>query len=193
MDLNEKMIKIRLKELLEGKTTYPTWTTNSIYPLQTIEKGENILVFYQTKTNKKISRTFPAEIILTPQLIYVMGFLKGEGPTSLGKSNYRRFTITNTDLAIIKITLNELEKCGLFSKAQLIDKSIHLIHHTITDEEVIKHWSTGLNIPERKFKCFKGKPGRNPYGVCHVYISNVLLRRVIDAIHEETFLKIRNK
>lgn len=182
-------MKINLKQLLKEKKTYPSWTTNSVYPLKVEEVNNEILVYYNTKANHKISRIFPAEIELTPKLTYVFGFLKGEGPTSLGKSNYRRFTITNTDPLILNITLTELENSTLFKKEEIIDKSIHLMHHTKSDEEVIKYWSNKLNLPEKKFKCFKAKPGRNAFGVCHVFISNVLLRRVIDVIHEEIFLK----
>jgi hypothetical protein len=181
-------MKIDLKKLIVGKITYPSWTTNSTYPLKYEENNSCIFIYYITKTNKRILREFPKEIFFTPHLIYVFGFLKGEGSTALGKSNYRRLTITNTDDVILKITLNELEKSGLFKTKNIINKSIHISHHTKDDEEVLKYWSKKLNLPIEKFKCFELKAGRNPYGVCHIYISDVLLRRVVDIIHEEIFL-----
>ncbi|MBU2634283.1 MAG: hypothetical protein KJ674_03490 [Nanoarchaeota archaeon] len=177
--------KINIKNLVKGKITYPSWITNSTYSLKTKYKGNNILVYYITKSNRQISRNFPKEINLTHRLSYVFGFLKGEGPTSLGKSNYRRFTITNSDPNIIKITLEELEKHNLFQKSHLIDKSIHLLHHQESNKKVIKYWSQKLNLPENKFKCFSDEKRTSKFGVCHVYISDVLLRRIIDLIHEK--------
>ena len=182
-------MKINVKKLLIGKETYPSWATGSTYQIESKETNDKLIVYYKTKTNKIISRIFPKTIRLTPNLIYVLGFLKGEGPTSLGKSNYRRFTITNTDPKILLICLNELEKCGLIEKSQLIDNSFHIIHHTKSDKESIEFWTKKLQLPTSKFKCFYGKPGRNKYGVCHIYIRDVLLRRVIDIVHEEIFLK----
>jgi hypothetical protein len=90
---------------------------------------------------------------------------------------------------MISMTLSESDNSNLFKKSSLIDKSIHIMHHTKPNEEAVKYWSDMLRLPLAIFKCFKAKPGRNPFGVCHVYISNVLLRKVIDMIHEEIFLK----
>ena len=177
--------KIKINELVEGRLTYPNWTTNSTYPLKTKDYGEDIIIYYKTKGNRKISRFFPKEINLTHRLSYVFGLLKGEGSTSLGKSNYRRFTITNADYRIINLILEELDKNNLFKKSNLIDKSIHLLHHTELKNKVIDYWSKKLNLPKRKFKCFDDKSKTSPFGVCHVYISDVLLRRIIDLIHDE--------
>lgn len=182
-------MKIHIKELIKNKCSYPSWTTSSSYPLKYKEFNNECQIYYMTKSNKKITRTFPKIIKLTPILAYVFGFLKGEGPTSLGKSNYRRLTITNTDPIIMGLTLKELEKAGLFRTAQLTKNSSHIMHHTKTDLESTQFWSDKIKLPKSKFKCFKAKPGRNPFGVCHIYISDVLLRRIIDLIHE----KICNK
>lgn len=114
-----------------------------------------------------------------------MGLLRGEGSTSLGKSNYRRFTISNSDSKVINLILGELDKNNLFKKSNLIDKSIHLIHHIEPKNKVINYWSKKLNLPESKFKCFDDKSKTSPFGVCHVYISDVLLRRIVDLIHSQ--------
>ncbi len=188
-----EMEVIYLDKIVEGKNTYPNWTTGSVYIIKTEERSSKLKVFYYTKSNKIVSRLFPINIQLTPKLAYVFGFLKGEGSTSRSKANYRRFTITNSDYKIMRIVLEELDKSELFHKSNLINKSIHLAHHTKLDEEVIEYWSKGLDLPKEKFKCFKSHPGRNPYGVCHIYISDVLLRRVIDIIHEEVFSKEKSE
>ena len=177
--------KINLKKIVEGHVTYPSWTTNSIYTIKIEENEKNALVYYTIKTNKKISRIFPKEISLTPRLMYILGILKGEGSNALGKSNYRRFTITNSDSNVIRLVLNELEQSNLFKKVDLINKSVHLLHHTEQDDKVIDYWSNELNIPKIKFKCFDDKLKTSKFGVCHVYISDVLLRRVIDILQEK--------
>ncbi len=177
--------KIEIKELVKGKNTYPSWTTNSSYPLRTKDEGGNILVYYIIKRNRKISRLFPKEINLTPKLSYVLGLLKGEGSTSLGKSNYRRFTITNSDPKVINIILEGLNENSLFRKSNLIDKSVHLLHYIESQDMVVDYWSKKLGLPKNKFKCFDDKTKTSFFGVCHVYISDVLLRRIIDLIHDK--------
>ena len=136
-----------------------------------------------------ISRIFPKTLTLTPLFIYALGILVGEGATALGKSNYRRFTVTNSDYRIIKVVLDQLEQNDLFQKRDLIDKSLHLLHFTKSNDEVIRYWSKSLGLPKSRFKCFDMERKTKPYGVCHVYISDVLLRRVIDLIHEFIFKK----
>jgi len=181
------LTKINIKKLVEGRKTYPTWTTNSSYIIKTQDIGNNILVYYITKSNRKISRVFPNEINLTPKLSYVLGLIKGEGSTSLGKSNYRRFTLTNSNPRIINLIFKELDKNNLFKKSDLINKSVHLLHYIKSKDEVIDYWSKKLNLSKNKFKCFDDKTKTSLFGVCHVYISDVLLRRVIDIIHDEFF------
>lgn len=179
------LTKIKIKKLVEGEYTYPTWTTNSVYPLKTQFIGNSTSVFYNTKSNREISRIFPNDISLTPRLIYALGLLKGEGPTSLGKSNYRRITITNSNPAIINIILEEFDKNNLFKISRLIDKSIHLLHYTESENQVIDYWVKNLNLPKNKFKCFNDGIKTSPFGVCHVYISDVLLRRILDLLHNK--------
>lgn len=178
-------MKIKLKSLVEGQITYPSWTTGSTYHLKAEENDNSTLIYYKIQTNKRISRLFPKEITLTQRFTYTLGLLKGEGSNALGKSNYRRLTITNSNPNVINLILDELERSGLFKKSDLIAKSVHLLHHTEADNEVIDYWSNKLNIVKSKFKCFDDKLKTSKYGVCHVYISDVLLRRVIDLIHDK--------
>ena len=110
------LIKISIKKLVEGNKTYPSWSTNSTYDVKVKNNGNSALVYYDIKTNKRINRIFPKQINLTSSFIYTLGLLKGEGSNALGKSNYRRLTITNSNPEIIKLILNELEKSGLLKK-----------------------------------------------------------------------------
>ncbi len=178
------MISISVQEIINNKQTYPSWTTNSTYPIECKNLGNETLVYYVIKGNRKISRIFPKNIELSPRLSYALGFLKGEGSTSLGKSNYRRLTITNSIPEIIKLVIDELDKNDLFSKEKIIDKSISILHHTLPDEEVIDFWSKQLQLYKSKFRCYDDKSKTSQHGVCHVYISDVLLRRVIDLMHD---------
>ncbi|MBU0980924.1 MAG: hypothetical protein KJ709_09045, partial [Nanoarchaeota archaeon] len=176
---------INIQKLVKGKYTYPSWSTNSTYQLRSRICGNEIEVYYITKSNRKISRIFPKHISISHRLSYVLGFLKGEGSNSLGKSNYRRFTITNTDPEIMKFVLMELDRNDLFHTIDLIDKSVHLLHFTLPYKKVIEYWSNKLNLNKNKFKCFHDEKRTSPYGVCHIYISDVLLRRIVDLIHEK--------
>ncbi|MBI4453280.1 hypothetical protein HY636_01430 [Candidatus Woesearchaeota archaeon] len=176
--------KINIKLLIEGKKTYPSWSTKERHNLYAKEEYPYTTIYYYTKSNKIISKSFPSDVILTPKLLYVFGILIGECPTSLGDSNYRRVTITNSNPKLIQIVLEELEKANLLKISYIIDKSIHLLHFKKDDNVVIDYWAKELNLSTGKFKCFNDKSKTTDYGVCHVYISNVLLRRVIDLIQE---------
>ena len=181
-------MKINLKEIIKNKKTYPNWTTSTEYELCSEELDKNLINIYyiiNKGVQRKIQRTFPKIISIDPQFTLAAGLIKGEGSNSLGKSSYRRFTFTNSNPEIINFVLSELEKKDLFRKKLLIDKSIHLIHTTKKEKEVIKYWSKRLNLPKSKFKCFDDKMKTSDYGVCHIYISDVLLRRVIDLIIEK--------
>jgi hypothetical protein len=175
---------MKISRLIEDKFTYPNWNSNAAYPLQAKESKSNIEVYYIVKGNRKVGRQFPKEIDISSSFSYALGLLKGEGSNSLGKSNYRRFTITNSDPRVIRFLVKQLESAGLLSISELKEGSFHLLHHTATDNEAIEYWSKPLNLPESFFKCFDDKTKTTPYGVCHVYLSDVLLRRVIDLLHE---------
>ena len=80
--------------MVENKLTYPNWNTGATYSLIANRNASKTEVYYVIKRNRKIGRNFPNEVLLTPNFSYALGLLKGEGSNSLGKSNYRRFTIT---------------------------------------------------------------------------------------------------
>ena len=49
---------------------------------------------------------------------------------------------------------------------------------------VINYWSKKLNLPTSKVKCFEKEKRTKDYCVCHIYLSDILLRRIIDLIIE---------
>jgi hypothetical protein len=102
--MNHQIIEI--KDLVEGKLTYTSWSTNSSYVIRCKELDEhNVLVYYATKFNKTFSRKFPKIASTTPKFACVLGLIKGEGANAIGKSNYRRFTFTNSDCELVKQVL----------------------------------------------------------------------------------------
>lgn len=180
-----KCVNINLSQITSGKLTYPSWSNKAQYVLEseTIDEN-NIIIYYITKSNRKISRKFPKEVNIDIKSAYILGLIKGEGANALGNSNYRRFTFTNTDWTLIKQVLNMLEETKLFFRKDIVDKSTYILHHKKSNQEAINYWSDKLNIPKSKFKCFEREKRTKDYGVCHIYISDVLLRRVIDLIIE---------
>ena len=176
--------KIQIEKVVQGKSTYPSWSTNSEYLLETSTKNGKVIVHYKINGGRKIEREFPESIDLTPRLCYVLGLIKGEGANSLGKSNYRRFTLTNSDPAVIKLVLSELENAGFLNVSEIPDSAFHLLHFKKSEDNVKEYWSNNLGLPKEKFKCFNDKNKTSDFGVCHLYLSDVLLRRTIDLIQE---------
>ena len=74
------------------------------------------------------------------------------------------------------------ETRGSSHKNNLPDTCCHLIHAK-EQEKALKFWSSNLNLPASKFKIIDDKIKNSAYGVCHIYLSDVLLRRVIDEIN----------
>lgn len=173
--------KIKLKKIVEGEKTYPSWTTGSEYELQTSEGQKSLKVFYKVSIGRKIGREFPKFIQLSSKFCYVLGLIKGEGANSLGKSNYRRFTLTNSDPNVIKLVLTELKNQNLVSN-QFPERSFHILHFKKLKRQVVDYWSNELSIDKSKFKCFDDKNKTSDYGVCHIYLSDVLLRRITDLL-----------
>jgi len=172
---------VELKHLVEGKLTYASWSTNNSYLLRCKELDKhNVLVYYTTKFNKTFSRKFPRLVIITPKFACVLGLIKGEGANALGKSNYRRFTFTNSDCELVKQVLDTLSQNKLLLKENLREKSIYIMHFQKEESTVIEYWSKKLDLPVSKFRCVETTDKTRDWGICHVYISDVLLRRVID-------------
>lgn len=181
----EEILTIDLSKLVDGIKTYPSWTTGRQYSLgiQTID-DEIIETFYQIAgpVKRKISRQFPRKLKLSPRFIWALGFLKGEGSNALGKSNYRRFTITNTNPEFLRIVLNELESVHLFRRKNISNTGVNILHAKETESAVRAFWSNELSIPIEKIRYYDDKVKTSKYGVCHIYISDVLLRRVVDEV-----------
>ncbi|HLD87661.1 MAG TPA: hypothetical protein VJB12_06405, partial [Candidatus Nanoarchaeia archaeon] len=177
--------RIEIGPLVEKRLTYPNWNTGSEYALLSKKAGRSAEIYYVAKGKRRFGRKFPQDVQLTVRFSYALGLLKGEGSNALGKSNYRRFTITNSDPKVIKFLLEELENTGLLQIPSLKKGSLHLLHHTSTDEDVVRYWSKQLELPKKLFRTFDDKTKTTPFGVCHVYISDVLLRRVVDLLHEK--------
>lgn len=183
---NIKM-KINIAKLIKNRYTYPSWTTSTCYKLNSEEIDNNFLKVYyiiNKCVKRKVERIFPKELTITPRFAFVLGLICGEGANKLGKSNYRRFTFTNKDPELIKIVLNELDRNKILNIKNLPDKSFY-IHHTKKEEkDVVVFWSKMLGFDKNKFNFIKYKIQSSEYGVCHFYLSDVLLRRVIDLLNE---------
>ncbi|MBN2459871.1 hypothetical protein JXB28_06315 [Candidatus Woesearchaeota archaeon] len=172
---------VKLKNLVNGKFTYSSWSTDSSYILKCKELDkQNVLIYYVTKSNKVVSRRFPRLIHITPKFACILGLIKGEGANATGKSNYRRFTFTNSDWRLVNEVLDSLNKKKLLLKENLKEKSIYIMHYQQEESMVVNYWSRKLGLSASKFKCVETIEKTREYGICHVYISDVLLRRVID-------------
>lgn len=183
---------IKICEIISGKETYPNWSTGTTYPLKfELDEDEIIIYYIMTKTimNKVYSRKFPKEIKLTPSFCWALGFIKGEGMNSLNKSSYHRFGVTNKNPKLISYVLEELDKSNLLKKEKIPDRSFQILHWFSTPREVVNYWSNKLNVPKEKINPYNDKNSlkRTKFGTCHFYITDVLLRRIIDIISEKIF------
>ena len=174
---------ISLRKIIENKQTYPSWSCNAVYSIRCAPLNKNeLLVYYEPGAiPRRVSRVFPRFVKADPVFLWVLGFLKGEGANSKGKSNYRRFTLTNKDPALISLCLDELHNKKLLDKNAFPDASLHIIHAT-DKKGPLNYWSRQLLLPLSKFKYFKDSRQTSQFGVCHVYFSDVLLRRVVDEL-----------
>ncbi|MBN2142441.1 hypothetical protein JW711_03855, partial [Candidatus Woesearchaeota archaeon] len=120
---------IDLAKLVNSKKTYPNWSSEKIYSLQTdCVDNKTLVVYYLTNSNKIVHRVFPKQITVNPSFAYVLGLIKGEGANALGKSNYRRFTFTNSNWQLVKLILDELMKQKLISESDIIERSTYILH-----------------------------------------------------------------
>jgi hypothetical protein len=147
-------------------------------------KDDEIEIFYHSNQRKKYYRTFPRKICVNNKAAYILGLIKGEGANALGISNYRRFTFTNSDYNLVKLVVDFLDNTLLFPRKQIADKTIYIMHHQNKDAAAIAYWSEKLQIPRSKFRCISTEKRTRAYGICHVYLSDLLLRRIIDLLIE---------
>ena len=183
---------VKIADLVSGEYTYPNWSSGSVYPLESYDEGDETIVKY-TVTNtimrRPYSRRFPKEILLTTKLCWALGFLKGEGMNSRNPSSYHRFGVTNKDSKLINFVLDELFKSGLLKKENIPDKSFQILHCSADLREVQIYWAKKLGVPKSKIRPYDNKHifKKSKYGICHFYITDVLLRRIVDLVHEKEF------
>ena len=184
-------MKLDLVGLMNGKRTYPNWSTGARYRIQCeeLDRG-NIKIFYdisRTPMKKRISGNFPKIINVDASFSWVLGFLKGEGTNSKKRSSYRRFIFTNKNPIFIKKVPNELHNRKMINVRELIKGCIHIIHSSGSIKKVLGYWSGKLKLSNDKFKIldYKKSLKKSKFGVCHVYLSDVILRRVIDEINNK--------
>lgn len=177
------MRKIDLAKVIFGLETYPTWSSGKSYKLKLEEFDDKILV----RGKNASMAEFPRYVYLTPDIFWLVGFIDGEGSKSKGKSGYLRFTLTNNDPEMIKMALDILDRHKLLPKNKIPDKGIRIRRSSKHDDKkLLSFWMKYLNLPESKFY-FSPKPDglkKAKNGVCHIYISNMILRRVIDRLIE---------
>lgn len=177
------MRKIDLMKVVSNLETYPTWSTGKSYKLDVQEFSDKILI----KGKNASSFEFPRYIFLSPDIFWLIGFLDGEGSKSKGKSGYLRFTITNSNPYMIKMALDILDKHGVLTKTKIPDRGIRIRRSSKhNDKKLLNFWMNHLRLPKSKFY-FSPKPDETKkakHGVCHIYTSNMILRRVIDRLIE---------
>jgi hypothetical protein len=177
--------RIGLKSVLQDVKTYPSWTAGREYSLDVSPLSlTEILVSYRIDASavpRRIKRVFPAKIRLTPRFCWMLGFLRGEGANKLGKSNYRRVTITNTNAEDMRIVLDELGRAKLLRRSELRAGAVHIFARE-PSEAVKRYWSEHLQLPPTTLRIFKKENSTTQFGTCHIYHSDVLLRRVLDCI-----------
>ncbi len=61
--------------------------------------------------------------------------------------------------------------------------SCHIIH-SFDSTNALNYWGKHLNLEKLKFKIINDHYNNSKFGVCHVYLSDVLLRRVVDELNE---------
>lgn len=188
--------RINLSNLIEGKLTYPTWSTGRQYPLTVKKSGNKIIVSYQNSGNKQLNRIFPSYVKITPRLLWFFGFIYGEGSKSQKSSAYRRFTITNSDSKPMKLALDVLEDIKFLNRKDIPIRSIKIARSQYhNDEKLLNVWKHELKVTPNKFymspKYDENK--KTEYGVCHIFISDVLLRRVMDEVAQFIFNGIKNR
>lgn len=179
-----------LERLLSSVNTYPS-AKNNTYKLNTKKLTPNELEVYYIitagATKKRILRKFPAKIKLTPELAWSLGFIKGEGANSKGTSNYRRFTLTNSDPVNVLFVMRALTEAKIIDKDNLKAGTIQIMHSTGPPQKVVNYWQKNLRVKKEAIKIVNDSDKRNYFGICHLYISDVLLRRVVDVLNETLF------
>jgi len=187
-------MRVDLYKILQGVKTYPSWYSNNSYDLITIPEGNKLFVTYNSK-GKRGKRYFPRSLSITPDLLWTLGFIEGEGSNSTNKSAYRRFMITNSNPTKMKFVLDVLEKHQILARASLPRNSIRVRYGLQHDKgKLAKFWREKLKVSlDKIYLSTKADPLKtSEYGVCDIYISDVILRRVTDRIREYVFAQMQS-
>lgn len=182
-------MELDLSNIIKNKNTYPNWSTGSTYPLRFKDLGKDIEIYYIAEKNitkKRYSKIFPKHIDLTPGFCWTLGFIKAEGLNSINSHSYSQFHITNKNPEMLKKVIKELDKSGLLTKDKWPGKCFQIANAYGDEKEVIKYWSKALNVNINKFfiKRYKHELRKSYFGICHIVVGDVLLRRIIDLINE---------
>lgn len=180
-------MKMNISDLINDKLTYPSWSTNKSYQIKTRKIDDmTTQVYYVTISGKIIKKEFPTIINMTPELFWTLGFIKGEGANALGKSNYRRFTLTNSDPHLLNFAIQTLLKSRLLKEEDFKTNCFNIMHAINKESEL--YWHKQLGFSKENYKFYKTKNKKTKNGVCHLYLSDVLLRRIIDELNNSLLL-----
>jgi len=183
-----RRMRIDLKRLLENKYTYKTRSGYSHLLKTKVINEKDILVYYEVggKIKRSVSRIFPQYLDITNRFMWVLGFINGEGLKSINSvSSMYRFAVTNNDPSTIKNVLKVLDESKLFKINNLPINSIKINYGNKCFVQSLKsYWSKELGLTKEKIKLAlkPQKQKKAKYGTATLYISDVLLRRVMDII-----------
>jgi len=182
-------MKINLSELITDKRTYPNWSTGTTYLLKFEDLGNKILIYYisgKTIMKKRYSKIFNKYIELTPGLCWALGFYKGDGLNSINGYSYHQFSITNKNPKMLNKVIKELDRAKLITRDKYPDRCFQIMNSNGNKKEIVKYWSKHLGFEPDKFlvKRYKHELRKSYFGICHITIGDVFLRRIIDLLNE---------
>lgn len=186
-------MKLDMAKLLEGTTTYPNWSSGRVYPIQIIKEKDRVLLTY--KPSRKVQRYFSRYINITPELLWALGFIEGEGSNSLGKSAYARFMVTNSNPDKMLFILDVLDKHKILERKDLKKNSIRVRYGIMHNkEDLSSFWKSKLRVSrDNIYLATKPDPmKKSKYGTCDIYMSDAILRIVIDRIRRHIFDTMRS-
>jgi len=187
-------MKIDLVKLLDGVETYPNWSTQKTYKLKTSYDKKTVTVTYDCPS-KRPKRSFNRYVNAEKDLFWMFGFLEGESLNSIKSSSYKRFIVTNNNPKRMKLVLDILERYNFVTRKNLPKNSIRIRYgQNLNKNALPDYWAKKLQVKKDKIYLAK-KPDilkKSERGLCDIYISDVLLRRVLDAIKDYLFNSIKN-
>ncbi len=89
----------------------------------------------------------------------------------------------------LSISLIELLDMQLFKRENISRTGVNILHAEENEEKVRRFWSSQLKIPLEKVRYYNDDTKTSEFEVCHIYISDVLLRRVVDELNNKIMKK----